>query len=349
MNPNIVVSHVPIDPLNHIFDPIEDPDDPPSNLPIVPPDLQRFDPNLERDVNNPNTMDLDSACFMILTVDLPKLIGNIARPANRRINVRDATVFKDWIHVISDPIVVKINGGDNIAARQLMKKHIISRLRKYHHFTLTGNENQFILSKNQVNVSVKFMARALYTSGARACRVSFFGLKWDLADVEPTIDRFISHYNTVMQAHAIRGMNMFDIGVIYPSNTVDLFSFSREQRHARVLHDTRVHEMCNVSNFGSLKFCLSCDPRIKNIKIYQELCHGVVSMISKDFLDDMPKTMMTMKTRFYQMASLYKILTQDMDDAERREFFLGTRIEVTIYDINKIVDACTICSRLDLL
>ena len=152
-----------------------------------------------------------------------------------------------------------------------------------------------------------------------------------------------------MQAHAIRGMNMFDIGVIHPSNTVDLFSFSREQRRARMLHGTRIHEMCNVSNFGSLKFCLSCDPRIKNIKIYQELCHGVVSVISKDFLDDMPKTMMTMKTRFYQMASLYKILTQDMDDAERCEFFLGTRIEVTIYDINKIVDARTICIRLDLL
>jgi hypothetical protein len=107
--------------------------------------------------------------------------------------------------------------------------------------------------------------------------------------------------------------------------------------------------MCNVDKFGSLDFCVEVDARILRIKVYQELCHGVLSLISKDFLDDMPRTMITMKTRFYQMANLLNTWVRHMDEADRREALLGTRIEVTVLDIEKIKDARGLCCRLDLL
>ncbi len=59
------------------------------------------------DVNDPDFIDLDAACFMMLTRDLPALFGIMARPANRKVPVRDLPEFDDWLHVISDPIVVK--------------------------------------------------------------------------------------------------------------------------------------------------------------------------------------------------------------------------------------------------
>jgi hypothetical protein len=101
------------------------------------PDVEGF----EHDVNNSSSMDLDTSCFIIFTNDLPNLLGNMACPANIRINVRDSVVFKDWVHVISDPIMIKIYGGDNVAIRQLTKKRMILQLKKYHHFTLTNNED----------------------------------------------------------------------------------------------------------------------------------------------------------------------------------------------------------------
>jgi hypothetical protein len=337
------------DPLGHLFDPIEDDGPGPSTLPKILPDFPGFDATLEQDVNNLSSMDLDSVCFMMLTNDLPDLLGQVARPANRQIHARDSIAFKDWIHVISDPIVVKIYGGDSTARRQSTKRRIISELKKFHHFTLTSNENQFVLSKNQVNVSMKFMAREIYNSGARACRVCFFGMKWDLPDAESKIDEYISNYNNVMNNHAIRGKNTFDIGVLHPSEVVDLFSFSVAQRHAQTTSCRCTHEMCNADKFGSLDFCVEVDACILRIKVYQELCHGVLSVIPKDFLDDMPRTMLTVKTRFYQMANLLNTWVQHMDEADRRELLLGTRIEVTVLDTEKIKDARGLCCRLDLL
>lgn len=61
--------------------------------------------------NDPQDLDLDTACDTMLTLDLPALFGIMARPANRRIHVRDLPEFWDWLHVISDPIVVKVFAG----------------------------------------------------------------------------------------------------------------------------------------------------------------------------------------------------------------------------------------------
>jgi hypothetical protein len=59
------------------------------------------------DANSPLAMDLDAACFLMLSRDLPELFGVMGRPANRQVKVKDLDDFNDWVHVISDPIVVK--------------------------------------------------------------------------------------------------------------------------------------------------------------------------------------------------------------------------------------------------
>jgi len=50
---------------------------------------------------------------MMLTRDLPALFGIMARPANRKVPVRELPEFDDWLHVIFDPIVVKVYVGND--------------------------------------------------------------------------------------------------------------------------------------------------------------------------------------------------------------------------------------------
>lgn len=40
-------------------------------------------------------MDLDAACFLMLTLDLPDLFGIMARPANCRAKIKDLVEFSD--------------------------------------------------------------------------------------------------------------------------------------------------------------------------------------------------------------------------------------------------------------
>jgi hypothetical protein len=54
---------------------------------------------------------------------------------------------------------------------------------------------------------VKFMVRALYNSCAIVCQVFFFGMKWDMSDVEPKIGKYISNYNNIIGDYAIREKN----------------------------------------------------------------------------------------------------------------------------------------------
>ena len=45
-----------------------------------------------------------------------------------------------------------------------------------------------------MNVSTIGMIKALYISGARICRVGFFGMKMPIGIVEPLIDNLVQHY-----------------------------------------------------------------------------------------------------------------------------------------------------------
>ena len=62
-----------------------------------------------RGINNPQHMDVDAACLFMLSQDLPLLIGTIIRLDNREVGLRDFEEgFRDWMHVISDMVVVRV-------------------------------------------------------------------------------------------------------------------------------------------------------------------------------------------------------------------------------------------------
>jgi hypothetical protein len=49
--------------------------------------------------------------------------------------------------------------------------------------TLTCSSDSLTLSQNQVNVPISAMSDALHSLGARVCRVSFFGMKWEINSI----------------------------------------------------------------------------------------------------------------------------------------------------------------------
>ncbi len=249
------------------------------------------------EVNDPHRLDLDAACFMMLTRDLPDLFGIMARPANRRVPVRDLPEFSDWLHVISDPIVVRVFGGSDEDQRDGFRTELVERLRVDFGLTLTCSSDSSTLSRNQVNVSVSAMSQALYSLGARICRVSFFGMKWQIPVVEPILDGFIERYRTEMGSSVPMQKNLFDYGVTVPSDGLLFFRFSDAQYRARRFREGTVHEMCNEQDHGSVDFVPVLDQRFVRVKIYQELCHEILSVIQKQMLDHMPGTMRTMRTR----------------------------------------------------
>ncbi len=150
------------------------------------------------DVNDPNFINLDADCFMMLTIDLPALFGIMARLANRKVLVRDLPKFDIWLHVISDPIVVKVYAGSDEHERAAFKDDLVDTLCRGFGMTLTCSSNSLTLSRNQVNVPIAAMSDALHSLGATVCQVSFFGMKWEIPDAEPMIDRFIQRYHAEM-------------------------------------------------------------------------------------------------------------------------------------------------------
>jgi hypothetical protein len=104
------------------------------------------------------------------------------------------------------------------------------RLRQHHGLTLTINDDHLVLSKNQVNVHVQVMAEAFYHCGARACWVQFFGMKWTLPEAEPIMDHSIQRYVDMMDVHAVRGKNEFDIDTVHHDyENVTLFKLNSQQ------------------------------------------------------------------------------------------------------------------------
>jgi hypothetical protein len=90
-----------------------------SQIPIEEPTgepLTRFDPregpctDLDQHIylNDQKFMDVNLTCFMMMTKDLLVLFGMIGRPANMKVKIKDLEEFVCWIHIISDPVVVKV-------------------------------------------------------------------------------------------------------------------------------------------------------------------------------------------------------------------------------------------------
>ena len=167
----------------------------------------------DTELNHPSRMDLDAACFCMLTRDLPDLFGIMAHPNNRRVKIRDVEGFDDWLHVVSDPIVVRVYAGKGREKRHRFRTDLVEMLRVQLGLTLTCSNDSHTLSRNHVNVSVSAMSQALHALGSRICRASFFGMKWRLIKAEPILDRFIDRYRTEMGAYVHEQKNFFDYGV----------------------------------------------------------------------------------------------------------------------------------------
>lgn len=52
------------------------------------------------------------------------LLGAIIRPDNRKVRLRDIEGFRVWLHVISDPVVIRIHAGETGVERELTKVKI---------------------------------------------------------------------------------------------------------------------------------------------------------------------------------------------------------------------------------
>jgi len=116
------------------------------------------------------------------------------------------------------------------------------------------------------------MAEALYISGARICRVGFFGMKMPIGLGEPLIDNLIQRYleflTLEVEARVLQNKSVFDIGTVTPTDSIKLFSFGDEQRVAKNFREGRVHSICNQHDFGLLSFRPAKVGEIKLIKMY---------------------------------------------------------------------------------
>ena len=144
--------------------------------------------------NDLHDLDLDAAYITMLTLDLLALFGIMACPACHRIHVRDPSEFLDWLHVISDLIVVKMFANSNDEEMEAFKASVVDTLRTKFGITLTCATNSCTLSTSQVTVPVASMSEAMSTLGVRLCMVIFFGMKWSILSVKPSIDNFIRRY-----------------------------------------------------------------------------------------------------------------------------------------------------------
>lgn len=288
-------------------------------------------------------VDVDAACIMMDVRDLPVLIGEIVRPAKRRVLVRDSKHFQDWLHVISDPVVVKVYAGATPEDRQASKRSICQELRRSHRLALTLNHDNVVLSKSQVNIPVQALVEALRACGHRECRVGFFGMKWAIPKAQSKVDTYVQFHMAAVKR------NQFDIGIVLSPTMVDIFRFGlRQTSPPRMYREGTVHEMLNVEGFGALQFRVPMLGGIQSIKIYQELTHEVLFAIPRENMDDMPKTVRTMRTRVEQFANLLEAWEHYEDD-ELKERLLGTRIEMTVVNVHTVTEAHNICLDLNLL
>ena len=109
-------------------------------------------------LNDPKYMDVDLACFMMLTEELPTLFRRIGRPANMKVKIKDLKEFACWIHVISYPIIVKVYGGSNQLERNAFKDEVVRCLRLRFDMTLNPNYDSMNLFNNQVNIAVSALS-----------------------------------------------------------------------------------------------------------------------------------------------------------------------------------------------
>jgi hypothetical protein len=129
---------------------------------------------------------------------------------------------------------------------------------------------------------------------------------------------------------------------------LELYSFGNDQRRAGKYRQGQVHKMCNHANHGSLFFMPNNFREIRQIKIYKTIIHVVLSVIARNYLDDMPVTMFTIHTRAQQLRALFHRL-ELMQRMARDEEIRRTRLEVTMQHVDTMHVVRRMCNELDFL
>jgi hypothetical protein len=184
------------------------------------------------------------------------------------------------------------------------------------------------------------------------CRVEFFGMKMPIGIAEPLIDNLVQRYleslTPELEPQILHHKSIFDIGIVSPTERLELYSFGIDQRRAKKYHEGQVHKMCNQSNFSSLSLKPNNFGEIKQIKIYQKIIHVVLLVIARNYLDDIQVTMFTIHTRAQQLRALLQRLER-MQNMARDEEIRGTRLEITVQHVDIVHVARRMCSELDIL
>ena len=76
-----------------------------------------------------------------------------------------------------------------------------------------------------------------------------------------------------------------------------LLVFSEAQKLSHMFVEDCVHEMCVIERFGSVRLNPNIDVRIFRINIYHDLCHGILSVLQRMMLDNIPSTLRMMRTK----------------------------------------------------
>lgn len=74
------------------------------------------------------------------------------------------------------------------------------------------------------------------------------------------------------------GKNSFDVEVRFSTDEIMLIGFNA-QMLSRIFREGRVYEMCDTEGYGSVSLNPLIDTHISRIKIYQELCHEILSVV----------------------------------------------------------------------
>jgi hypothetical protein len=94
----------------------------------------------------------------MMTEDFSTLFRRIGRSCNKKVKINDLEEFACWIHVISDPVIMKVYGGTNQLERNAFKDEIVRTLKSRFGMTLSPNYDSMTISKNQVNIMVFVMS-----------------------------------------------------------------------------------------------------------------------------------------------------------------------------------------------
>ena len=117
-----------------------------------------------------------------------------------------------------------------------------------------------------MNVSTIGMVEALYISGARICRVGFFGMKMPIGIAEPLIDNLVQRYldflTPELDSQILHNKSIFDIGIGTLTKGIEFFSFGDDQRRAKqysVEECTRCVTNSNLAQYylGQRDWCKS--------------------------------------------------------------------------------------------